>query len=35
MTDAVFAPPGSTIGCHFTSLGSLYLSGGPVAGAKS
>jgi 2-oxo-3-hexenedioate decarboxylase len=28
MTDAVFAPPGSTIGVHFTSLGSLVLSGG-------
>jgi 2-oxo-3-hexenedioate decarboxylase len=35
MTDAVFAPPGSTIGCHFTSLGSVYLSGGPVAEAKN
>jgi 2-oxo-3-hexenedioate decarboxylase len=28
MTDAVFAPAGSTIGVHFTSLGSLVLSGG-------
>lgn len=31
MTDAVFAPPGSTVGCHFTHLGSVYLSGGPAA----
>lgn len=30
MTDAVFAPPGSTIGCHFTGLGSVYLQGGPA-----
>lgn len=28
MTDAVFAPPGSSIGVHFTNLGSVYLSGG-------
>ncbi len=28
MTDAVFAPPGSTVGCHFTNLGSVYISGG-------
>jgi 2-oxo-3-hexenedioate decarboxylase len=28
MTDAVSAPAGSTIGVHFTSLGSLVLSGG-------
>ncbi|HET9654320.1 MAG TPA: fumarylacetoacetate hydrolase family protein [Kineosporiaceae bacterium] len=33
MTDAVFAPPGSTVGCHFTNLGSVYLNGGaPAAG---
>lgn len=30
MTDAVFAPPGSSIGVHFTTLGSLFLSGGPA-----
>ncbi len=34
MTDAVFAPPGSSIGCHFTSLGSVYLNGGPAAGSS-
>lgn len=28
MTDAVFAPPGSSIGVHFTNLGSVYVSGG-------
>ena len=28
MTDAVFAPPGARIGVHFTSLGSIFLSGG-------
>lgn len=28
MTDAVFCPPGSTVGAHFTSLGSIMLSGG-------
>jgi 2-oxo-3-hexenedioate decarboxylase len=28
MTDAVFAPPGASIACHFTTLGSVYLSGG-------
>lgn len=31
MTDAVFAPPGSSIACHFTNLGSVSLSGGPAA----
>jgi 2-oxo-3-hexenedioate decarboxylase len=31
MTDAVFAPPGSTVGCHFTNLGSVYINGGPAA----
>jgi 2-oxo-3-hexenedioate decarboxylase len=30
MTDAVFAPPGASIACHFTSLGSVQLSGGPA-----
>jgi len=38
MTDAVFAPPGSTVGCHFTNLGSVYLNGGapaPVAAAAA
>lgn len=33
MTDAVFAPPGSTVGCHFTNLGSVYVSGGPAVEA--
>ncbi len=28
MTDAVFVPPGSTVAAHFTTLGSLVLSGG-------
>ena len=28
MTDAVFAPPGSTIAAHFTHLGSVVVSGG-------
>ncbi|CCH74208.1 2-keto-4-pentenoate hydratase [Nostocoides australiense] len=28
MTDAVFAPPGSSIACHFTNLGSVFLNGG-------
>ncbi len=31
MTDAVFAPPGASIACHFTNLGSVYLNGGPAA----
>jgi 2-oxo-3-hexenedioate decarboxylase len=31
MTDAVFAPPGASIGCHFTTLGSVQLTGGPAA----
>jgi 2-oxo-3-hexenedioate decarboxylase len=36
MTDAVFAPPGVTVGCHFTNLGSVYLNGGaPVDGAAA
>jgi 2-oxo-3-hexenedioate decarboxylase len=36
MTDAVFAPPGTTVGCHFTNLGSVYLNGGaPVDGAAA
>jgi 2-oxo-3-hexenedioate decarboxylase len=30
MTDAVFAPPGSSVACHFTSLGSIQISGGPA-----
>ncbi len=33
MTDAVFVPPGTTVGCHFTTLGSVHLNGGPGAGA--
>ncbi len=28
MTDAVPAPPGARIACHFTTLGSVFLSGG-------
>jgi 2-oxo-3-hexenedioate decarboxylase len=28
MTDAVFAPVNSTIGCHFTNLGSIFIHGG-------
>ena len=28
MTDAVFAPPGSSVAMHFTSLGSVFLNGG-------
>ena len=28
MTDAVFAPPGSSIAMHFTNLGSVFLNGG-------
>lgn len=28
MTDAVFAPPGASIGIHFTNLGSVHLNGG-------
>lgn len=31
MTDAVFAPPGSSVGMHFTSLGSVFLAGGEAA----
>ncbi|MDO5628220.1 MAG: 4-oxalocrotonate decarboxylase [Mobilicoccus sp.] len=28
MTDAVFAPPGSSVACHFSSLGSIWIAGG-------
>ncbi len=28
MTDAVFAPPGTSIGLHFTNLGSVFVNGG-------
>jgi 2-oxo-3-hexenedioate decarboxylase len=28
MTDAVFAPPGTSVGFHFTHLGSVFLNGG-------
>lgn len=28
MTDAVFAPPGSSVACHFSNLGSVFISGG-------
>jgi len=31
MTDAVFAPPGSSVACHFSSLGSVYINGGTAA----
>jgi len=30
MTDAVFAPPESSVACHFTHLGSVHLHGGPA-----
>ena len=29
MTDAVYSPPGSSVACHFTNLGSIFISGGP------
>lgn len=32
MTDAVFTPPGSSVACHFTSLGSVFVHGGPAVG---
>ncbi len=28
MTDAVFSPPGSSVACHFTNLGSVFINGG-------
>ena len=28
MTDAVFAPPGSSVAVHFTNLGSCFINGG-------
>jgi 2-oxo-3-hexenedioate decarboxylase len=28
MTDAVYAPPGSSVAMHFTHLGSVFLNGG-------
>ncbi len=31
MTDAVFAPPGSSIAVHFTNLGSCFVNGGVPA----
>ena len=31
MTDAVFAPPGSAVACHFSTLGSVTLHGGEPA----
>ncbi len=31
MTDAVFARPGVSVACHFTSLGSVFLNGGSEA----
>lgn len=33
MTDAVFAPPGVRIACHFTNLGTVLLNGGASAPA--
>ena len=33
MTDAVFAPPGSSIAVHFTNLGSCFVNGGEPADA--
>ena len=29
MTDAVYSQPKSSVACHFTSLGSIFISGGP------
>jgi len=34
MTDAVFAPPGSSVACHFSSLGSVFINGGTAPGAS-
>jgi len=34
MTDAVFAPPGSSVACHFTSLGSVFFNGGTAPEAS-
>ncbi|MCO5303780.1 MAG: 4-oxalocrotonate decarboxylase [Phycicoccus sp.] len=31
MTDAVFAPPGSSVAVHFTNLGSCFVNGGAEA----
>ena len=31
MTDAVFAPPGVSVGVHFTNLGTCFVSGGESA----
>ena len=31
MTDAVFSPPGASVACHFTSLGSVFINGGEEA----
>jgi len=31
MTDAVYAPPGASLGFHFTSLGSVFVNGGGPA----
>jgi 2-oxo-3-hexenedioate decarboxylase len=35
MTDAVFALPGESVAAHFATLGSVHLSGGPVAGTEA
>ena len=29
MTDAVYSPPRSSVACHFSNLGSIFISGGP------
>lgn len=34
MTDAVFARPGSSVACHFTSLGSVFFNGGSAPEAS-
>ena len=34
MTDAVFAPPGSSVACHFSSLGSVFINGGTAPEAS-
>ena len=31
ITDAVFAPPGSAVGAHFASLGSVFVHGGEAS----
>lgn len=31
ITDAVYAPPGSSVACHFGKLGSVFINGGEAA----